>query len=133
MRYALLLFACLLFAFLLFACLASIILAHAQTSSPAAAENRITITVSNNSLFVSCKGKDITVHSNPELDSCLQKIIPGLNHPSILLDAPGDIDRERLRTIGVVLERFHCPVAGIWKPDIVKPTAAGIKLDTAGH
>jgi hypothetical protein len=120
------------YAVLLLTCMGSAVFAHAQTSSPAAAENRITITVSNNSLSISCKNKEVTVQSNSELDSCLQKIIPGLYHPSILLDAPNDIDRERLRTIGVILEKFHCPVVSFQKTDIVKPPASG-RIDTAGH
>ena len=119
-------------AFLLFACLGSVVLAHAQTSSPAAAVNLITVTVSNNSMSVSYKSKEVIVHSNPELDSCLQKIIPGLYHPSILLDAPNDIDRERLRTIGAILGKFHCPVMSFQKADIVKPTTS-LRMDTAGH
>jgi hypothetical protein len=119
------------YAFLLFACVGSVILAHAQTSTSAETENRIIITVSNNSLSIFCKSKDVTVYNNAELDSCLQKIIPGLHHPSILLDAPNDMDRERLRTIGVVLEKFHCPVVGFQKLDAAKP-AAGRRLDAAG-
>ncbi len=92
------------YAFLLIACLGTVILARAQPGISADAENRIIVTVSNNSLSISCKNKEVIVYNNAELDSCLQKIIPGLHHPSILLDAPNDIDRERLRTIGVVLE-----------------------------
>ena len=120
------------FAFLLFASLGTVVLAHAQTSSSAEAENRIIITVSNDSLSISCKSKELAVHSNPELDSCLQKIIPGLDHPSILLDAPNDTDRERLRTIKVILEKFHCPVMSFLKFDPVKPVVSR-RLDTAGH
>jgi len=110
----------------------SVVLAHAQANSPVTPENRITITVSNNSLSVSCKSKLVTIHSNPELDNCLQTIIPGLDHPSILLDVPSDMDREKLRTIGVTLEKFHCPVMSFRREDSIKP-AASRWLDSTGH
>ena len=103
--------------FLLFVCLSSVVLTRAQTQNPAAIESRITISVSNNRISISNQGKEVIVNSNQALDSCLVKMIPGLNHPSLLLDAPNDIDRERLRTIGVILEKFHCPVMNFLKVD----------------
>jgi len=118
--------------FLLFVCLGSFVLTRAQTQNPPAIESRITISVSNNSLSISIQGKEVTVNSNQALDSCLQKIIPGLNHPSILLDAPNDIDRERFRTIGVILEKFHCPVMSFLKANPAKP-AVSRSIDTVGH
>lgn len=120
------------YAFLLLACLGSAILTHAQINKPAADQNRVTITVSGNNLSISSKGYAAIVRSNGALDSCLQKIIPGLDHPSILLEAPNDMDPEAHRTIAVILEKFHCPVMSFRKFEPVNPPPTQ-RLDTAGH
>ena len=98
------------YAFLLLACLGSALLTHAQISKPAVDQNRVTVTVSSKNLSISTKGYAVIVRSNEALDSCLQKILPGLDHPSILLEAPSDMNPEAHRTIQVILEKFHCPV-----------------------
>jgi hypothetical protein len=72
-------------------------------------------------LSIVSKGKEIVVHGSQALDSCLQKIIPGLDHPTILLAAPNDMDQERHRAIGVILEKFHCPVMNFLKQEPAKP------------
>jgi hypothetical protein len=120
------------YAFLLLACLGSYILTHAQISNSAADLNRIVIKVSNKNLYISVKTKETTVHSNEALDSCLQKIIPGLNHPSIFLDAPNDMDQEKLRAIGIILEKFHCPVMSVLKSVPANPPSIR-KLDKFSH
>ena len=120
------------YAFLLFACLGSAILTRAQTSNTAAGQDCIAITVSNDSMSVSFKGKEVIVHSNQALDSCLQKIISGLNQPTILFDTPNDMDQEKKRAIGVLLEKFHCPVMRFWRFDPVIPPATR-RLDTVSH
>ena len=120
------------YAFLLLACLSSAILTHAQISKSTAGQNRITITVSSNNLSISSKGYAVIVHSNQALDSCLQKIIPGLDHPSILLETPNDMDPEAHRSIAVILEKFHCPVMSFRKFEPVNPVVTQ-KFDTVGH
>jgi len=118
--------------FLLIACLGSVFPTRGQTKISTADEDRVMISVSINKISISNHGKEVTVRSNEALDSCLLKTIPGLDHPSFLLDAPNDIDRERLRTIGVILEKFHCPVTNMRKADPVKP-ALNKSRDTVGH
>jgi hypothetical protein len=120
------------YAFLLLACLGSALLTHAQINKPAADQNRVTVTLSNNIISVSSKSKAVIVHSNEALDSCLQKIIPGLDHPTILLDAPNDMDQEKNRAIRAVLEKFHCPVMSFRKFEPDNPPATR-RLDTVGH
>jgi hypothetical protein len=119
-------------AFLLLACLGFAVLTYSQINASAAGQNRISITVSNNSLSIVFKNKEIPVPNNQVLDSCLQKIIPGLDHPTILLDAPNDMDQEKLRAIGVILEKFHCPVMRFRKFEPVNPPPVR-RLDTVGH
>lgn len=120
------------YAFLLLACLSAALLTHAQIGRSAVDQNRITITVANNKLSISSKGYAVIVRSNEALDSCLQKIIPGLDHPSILLETPSDMDPEASRTIAVILEKFHCPIMSFRKFEPVNPPATR-RLDTAGH
>jgi len=121
------------YAVLLFAGLGFAVLAHAQTNSPAAGQNRINITVSNdNTATVAFKDQVFVVRSNEALDSCLKKIIPDMERPSILLNLPNDMDEEKHRAIGVLLEKFHCPVMGIRKFEPTKPAAVQ-RLDTSGH
>lgn len=120
------------YAFLFFACLGSTIITHAQISSAAADQNCINIIVSNNSMSIAFKSKEVAVHSNQALDSCLQKIIPDLNHPTIVLDTPDDIDQEKRRLIGVILEKFYCPVMSFRKRESINPPTTE-RLDTASH
>lgn len=101
------------YAVLLVACLIFVVFAHAQISAPAT-------------------GKFVTIQSNGALDSCLKKIIPNLNSPSILLDLPNEMVAERRRAIGVILEKLHCPVMGFQKFEPTKPAAVG-KLDSGAH
>ncbi|HTI93397.1 MAG TPA: hypothetical protein VL727_22520 [Puia sp.] len=115
-------------AFLLLACLGAALLTYAQVCRSAVDQNRVTITASNNNLSISSQGHTAIVRSNEALDSCLQKILPGLDHPSILLETPNDMDPERSRTIAVILEKFHCPVMRFRKfePVNARPNPPGL-------
>jgi hypothetical protein len=120
------------YAVLLFASLGFAVLAHAQTNAPAADQDRINITVSNdNTTTIAFKDKVFVVRSNETLDSCLKKIIPDRMRPSILLGLPDDMGEEQRRAIGVILEKFHCPVMGFQKFEPANPAVR--RLVTGGH
>jgi hypothetical protein len=111
--------------FLLFVSLSCAVLAHAQTPAPAADQDRINITVSNDTIItLAFQDRVLVLRSNAALDSCLKKTIPTLNRPSFLLDLPNEMDQEKRRAIGVILEKFHCPVMSFRKFEPAKPAEA---------
>ena len=52
--------------------------------------------------------------------------------PITILDLPDDMDMEKRRAIGVMVEKFHCPVMRFRKVETAKPATARSR-DTVVH
>ncbi len=98
------------YAFLFLASLGYSTLICAQTTTQATRQNLLKITLSNDSMSVLYRDKPVHTGSTIQaLDSCLKRTIQSQDNLIIEIESPSDMDKEKIRALLAVLNRYKCP------------------------